>query len=402
MRRVNSSAIRSLFRKGLFLGDKKMQSHTKLSNLFILACLISLTSVGFGQGAEKLSFPYIAEITNDNVNIRSGPGTNYYHCGKLNAGDRVKVVASKYSWSHIVPPEGSFSWISKQYVSVAPDNPNVGTVTGDSVRVYAGSDMLKPIHSTTVQLHLNKNDKVGLMGEEIDDYYKIIPPSGAYLWVLTQYAKPLGPVGDVPLIAEPKAEPETDTAETAATNFFIESEKLKEYYSLTEQIEAERAKPLAQQNYEEVKRRLAEIANNSRAGKAARYAVFSIKQIGLYELAFAVDKAVPYQDSQLQETLKEIEKWRVKALTQVPDLGDFTVIGRLQISKIYGQEEELKHYRITDDSGQTICYALPEGPVSGADLSEFIGRKVGLMGTVEPHPQTKSALLRFTEITELE
>ena len=103
-----------------------MQSHTKFSNLFILAFLIILTSVGLGQEPEKPkpSFPYIAEITDDNVNIRSGPGTNYYHCGKLNSSDRVTVVASKYSWSHIIPPEGSFSWISKQYVSIDLDTPH--------------------------------------------------------------------------------------------------------------------------------------------------------------------------------------------------------------------------------------------------------------------------------------
>lgn len=380
-----------------------MQSHTKLSNLFIFSLLIILTSVGLGQEPEesKLSYPYIAEITDDNVNIRSGPGTNYYHCGKLNAGDRVTAVASKYSWSHIVPPEGSFSWISKQYVSIDPDNPNMGTVTGDSVRVYAGSDLLKPIHSTTVQLHLNKDDKVKLLGEEIDDYYKIAPPSGAYLWVLTQYTKPLGPVGEV---ASPAVvvEPEANVPEPAPTNFFIESEKLKEYYALAEQVEAEHAKPLAQQNYTEIKKTLAEIASNNRAGKAARYAEFTLRQVGLYELAFAVDKAVPYQDSQLQDNLEQIEKWRVKALAEVPDLGHLTVIGQFQISKIYGQEEELKHYRIIDDSGQTVCYALPEGPLSEADLSEFVGRKVGLIGTVEPHPQTKSALVRFSRITELE
>ena len=387
-----------------------MQSHTKLGprfagtliNFFILVCLISLAFAGFAQEAageeESIpSFPYVAEITDDNVNIRSGPGTNYYRCSKLNAGDRVKVVASKHSWSHIVPPAGSFSWISKQYVSIDPDNPFVGTVTGNAVRVYAGSDLLKPIHSTTVQLQFNKGDKVRLMGEEIGDYYKIVPPTGAYLWVLTQYTKPLGRVGEVPLIVKPKAGPQV-----GLTSIAVESEKLKEYYALAEQIEAERAKPMAQQNYAKVKKALAGLASNRRAGKAARYSGFAIKQIGRYELALAVDKAVQFQDLQLQRIFKRIEKARVTQLAQVPELGGFTVVGQFQISRIYGPEEELKHYRIIDDSGQTVCYALPEGLASKVNLSEFVGRKVGLIGTVEPHLQTKNALVRFTKITELE
>jgi hypothetical protein len=394
-----------------------MQSHTKFINLFILVCLISLASVGLAQEAatspqgsvsaaeaegNEPSFPYVAEIIEDNVNIRSGPGTNYYYCGKLNTGDRVKVVASKYSWSHIVPPASSFSWISKQYVSIEPNNPGIGVVTGNAVRVYAGSDLLKPMHSTTVQLELNRGDKVELMGEEMDDYYKIAPPTGAYLWVLTQYTKPLGAAGEVEVIVEPKTEPEANTAAVVPATISIESEKLKEYYALAEQIKAEQAKPIAQQNYAEIKKALAELAGNKEAGKAAHYSEFALKQIGRCELVLAVDKEIQLQDSQLQHIREQIENARAAELAKIPELGGFAAIGQFQTSKIYGPEESLKHYRIIDDSGQTVCYALPEGSASQMDLSKFEGRKVGLVGTVEPHPQTKGALVRFTEITELE
>jgi hypothetical protein len=394
-----------------------MQSHTKFINLFILVCLISLASVGLAQEAatspqgsvsaaeaegNEPSFPYVAEIIEDNVNIRSGPGTNYYYCGKLNTGDRVKVVASKYSWSHIVPPASTFSWISKQYVSIEPNNPGVGVVTGNAVRVYAGSDLLKPMHSTTVQLELNRGDKVELMGEEMDDYYKIAPPTGAYLWVLTQYTKPLGAVGEVEVIVEPKTEPEANTAAVVPATISIESEKLKEYYALAEQIKAEQAKPIAQQNYAEIKKALAELAGNKEAGKAAHYSEFALKQIGRCELVLAVDKEIQLQDSQLQHIREQIENARAAELAKIPELGGFAAIGQFQTSKIYGPEESLKHYRIIDDSGQTVCYALPDGSASQMDLSKFEGRKVGLVGTVEPHPQTKGALVRFTEITELE
>jgi len=399
-----------------------MQSHTKFTNLFIFICLISLTSLGSGQelsaepmevaeaGETELPFPYIAEITDDNVNIRSGPGTNYYHCGKLNTGQRIKVVARKYGWSHIVPPSGSFSWISKQYVSVDQDTPNMGTVTGDAVRVYAGSDMLKPIHSTTVQLHLNKNDKVMLMGEEIDDYYKIAPPTGAYLWVLTKYATPLGSVGEVPPIAEvpPTTEPKVvippaeETPPVVIVSSADESAELKEYYALTKQIEAEQVKPIAKQDYEKIKKKLAEIADNKKSGKAARYAEYAIKQIGRYELALAVDNEVKLQETELHNTFEQIEKTRDAGLTQVPELGGFTAIGRLQASTIFGAERELKHYFITNNTGQMICYALPEGPASEVDLSNFLGKTVGLVGRVEPYPETQSALVRFTKITKLD
>ena len=56
------------------------------------------------------SFPYVAEITGNDVRIRSGPGTNFYDCGKLYKGDRVEVVSTQLGWSRIVPPADSFSW----------------------------------------------------------------------------------------------------------------------------------------------------------------------------------------------------------------------------------------------------------------------------------------------------
>jgi len=161
-----------------------MKSYTSFLMVVILA---GFSSVGLGQIALPAAgptpaadvnavstpqFPYDAEITGDNVYIRSGPGSNYYDCGKLNKGGKVKVVSHQFSWSCIVPPPGSFSWIYVPYVTIDPDNPGTGIVTGDGVRVYAGSDMVKPIHST-LQLKLDRGEKVKLLGEQKDNYYKI-------------------------------------------------------------------------------------------------------------------------------------------------------------------------------------------------------------------------------------
>ncbi|MFQ6036822.1 MAG: SH3 domain-containing protein [Sedimentisphaerales bacterium] len=340
------------------------------------------------------SFPYVAEITGDDVNIRSGPGTNYYSCGKLNKGDRVEVVSEQFGWSRIVPPAGSFSWISMRYVSVNLDNPTIGTITGDGVRVYAGSDYVEPMHSTSEQRRLNRGDKVKLLGEEKDDYYKIAPPSGAYLWVSTQYTKPAVPIAEMP---PPAVEPITDTNMAVPTEISVEAEKLKEYYALQEQIKAERAKPIYQANFADIKKRLTEIANNKEAGKAARYAKYVIRQIEGFELALAVAKEVQLQNTQLKQIIERIDKARTTRLAKVQDLGRFVVVGVFAPFATYGPG----HYRIVDDSGKMICYALPSEEASETDLSKFIGRKVGLVGAIQPHPQTAGALVRFKEIVEL-
>ncbi|UCC23241.1 MAG: SH3 domain-containing protein, partial [Planctomycetota bacterium] len=360
---------------------------------------IASTSVGFAQEAAP-SFPYVAEINAENVNIRSGPGTNYYRTGQINKGDTVKVVASKHSWSHIVPPPGSFSWISKQYIHIEDDNPTVGIVTGDAVRVYAGSEWLKPIHSTTVQLKLNRGDRVKLMGEEKDDYYKIVPPTGAYLWVSTQYVEPLGPVGQVAAPPEPQVEVEKVRV-VVPTSLPLEAAKLKEYYELQKRMQDEHAKPLEQQNYAQIKEGLAAIAAIKESGKAARYAAFAVKQIERYELAQSVAKEVRLQDAQLQKIQSRIDKTSTMKFEEVPELGRFAVIGWLQTSSVYAPQAAPLHYRVLDDNERTICYAVAAGSALDEDLRSFVGRKVGLVGTIQPHAETKGALVRFIEVVEL-
>jgi hypothetical protein len=396
-----------------FVGGKKMQPHL---NRIIVAILAALASCGFAQEAalipekpaspndvnvvSKLSFPYVAQITGDDVYIRSGPGTNYYNCGKLRRSDKVEVVSTQFSWSRIVPPAGSFSWISTQYVSIDPNNPGIGTVTGDNVRVYAGSDYVRPIHSTTLQLKLNKGDKVKLLGEEKENYYKIAPPAGAYLWVGTEYTRPLAPAGKISEVTRSKVEP-NETTVVIPLKGSVEDEKLKVYYALEKQLQAERVKPIEQQNYASIKKAFADIAANKGAGKAGRYAEFAIKQIERLEFVLVAAKEVVLQNEQLQQTRDKIGKARAARLAKLEEQGRFAVIGQLKTSSIFGSEPQLKHYRITDEADKIICYALPTGPAATMDLSKLMDHKVGLVGTLEAHPQTGKALVKFTEVVEL-
>ncbi len=386
------------------------------ANLVIVAILAGLVSSGFGQDPNKptvrvaspndvnaasaLSFPYVAQIAGDDVYVRSGAGTNYYNCGKLKKGDRVQVVSIMFSWSRVVPPAGSFSWISAQYVAIDPNSPGVGIVTGDNVRVYAGSDEVRPMHSTSLQLKLNRGDKVKLLGEEKENYYKIVPPSGAYLWVSSEYVKPVAAIGAVVAETLVKVEP-NDVAGVGAPKISVEAEKLKEYYELEKRLKAERAKPVEQQSYSAIKKALVEIAGNKEAGKASRFAQFTIRQVERFELAVVVAKEVKLQDTQLGQTRERIDKMRSTKLTNLEELGKFTVIGQFRTSSIFGAEPQLRHYRITDESDKTICYAFGIGQAAAKDFSKLIGHKVGLVGTLEAHPQTGKALVKFTEVVEL-
>ena len=406
-----------------------MKSHINLPAIVILTCVASICNaqeiavpnsaltVAMTAASETSnipSFPYFAEITGDDVYIRTGPGTGFYRSGKFQKGDKVQVVDSQFTWSKIIPPAGSFSWISMQYVKPDTEDPTVGVVTGDNVRVWAGSDFVRPENSTSLQIKLNKGDKVTLMGEQLGGFYKIVPPQGAHLWVSTEYTKPItstitampriavAPGMDVTSQSDVTADANTASMEPATepskTQKTVAESQLEKFYAIQKQIEAEQAKPMNQQDYTTIKEALQEIADNEEAGKAARYAQATIKKVEDFQLALEVNKTVKLQNEQLEKTMNGIDKARSTKLSEMQDMGKYAVIGTLENFMTYGPG----HYRIVDDSGMTVCTALPGEQASGRNYDSLIGKKVGLIGKIEPHKQTAGALVRFEKIVSLE
>lgn len=380
-----------------------------------------------------LAFPYEAEIIADSVLVRSGPGTNYYSSGKLEKGAVVKVVATQFSWSRIVPPPGSFCWISSRYVSRDPDNPGTGIVTGDGVRVYAGSEHLKPLHSKTMQLKLVKGDKVTFMGDEEDGYIKIVPPAGAYLWVSSEYVRKLEPAPkqapEIPAAQEfppPATKPEFAEATEEPSSSDVQSQPkprprrvatpqetepwsdssskaMDDYRRLEEQIAAERMKPIAEQDYSRIEEKLSRMAGMKEdEPKVARYAEFTLGQVKRYQLAAEVARQIEQQDSLLEAATHKIKGARAARMAEIPHLGEFAVIGIFRESNIFGPEMELRRYTVSNEQGNIACYAVPVGIASGMDLSRFEERRVGLSGTIEAHPEISGALVRFTRIVALD
>jgi uncharacterized protein YgiM (DUF1202 family) len=403
-----------------------MKSRITLLALVISACFVTIcfgwqtaapdaTASGEQGSAQTQPFPYLAEITGTDVLIRTGAGIGYYDCGKFKKGDKIQVVGSQFTWSKIVPPPGCFSWISMQYVEIDPEDSSYGSVRGDNVRVYAGADNLRPTYSTSRQVKLSKGDKVKLLGEQLDDYYKIAPPKGAYLWVSTKYTNKITPTieGPMPRIAitpgidtmqgtDMTTETDTGTTELVSdSNSTVVEVKvetpLDKYYDIQKLIDAEQVKPINQQDYASIKEALTEIANDENAGRAARYAQAVIEQVKGYELAIEVGKTVKLQNEQLIKIKARIDKSRTERIAEIEDLGRYAVIGKLENFMTYGPG----HYRIVDESDRTICTALPSQQASGKDFSSLLGKKVGLIGTIEPHQQTAGALVRFDNVVTL-
>jgi len=142
-------------------------------------------------------------------------------------------------------------------------------------------------------------------------------------------------------------------------------------YALFEQIKIEQAKPLARQNYAEIKAALAEItARNS--GSVALCAKYALEQLEPCNLPMVFTGGL-YERKELQQ-IRE----RIAPAIQLPR--ECVVIGTLERRVVSG----LSYARLLDGERKTIGYFRP-APSMLEDESRFIGHQVGLvvMGEVE-------------------
>jgi uncharacterized protein YgiM (DUF1202 family) len=171
--------------------------------------ILATVSMAYGQAASE---PFTGIITGDDVYVRAGASQNYYAVTKLNKGDFVEVHDNLFGWYRIAPPAGSYSYISKAYVTPNADG-SEGEVTGDKVRVRAPSPA-GPDASYRIQVKLDKGAKVKILGAEAS-YYKIVPPEQVYLFVSEKFvAKPTAAQLAARRLATEASETEPTTPDT--------------------------------------------------------------------------------------------------------------------------------------------------------------------------------------------
>lgn len=386
-------------------------------------------------------YPFVAAATSNDIYVRSGKGPGYYHCGKVNTGDLVTVIEEISGWAKILPLPENYSWIHKNSVKLNSQTPGVGTITGETpARIWAGSDFIEPIRSSSLQTRLNAGEIVDLFDAtqtESGDYYKIKCPPGAYLWISSEYLKYVGPVkpaepvvaptpaeekaltleeklGVEPVEAKPTEETPAAPEEVAEPEAKIEEVKpeppkptppsketiyLQQCYDLSEKINAELKKPLKEQNYSDYKQQLNTIIGDTEAGKSSIYAKFLIERIDRYELAIGVTETLKNQDNQLDKLREQIEKAHQAQLVKIPVAKDMPLYtGTVKPSFVYTGTGGQKRFLLTDTTGRILCYMLPAGPEIQGRLEQLISREIAVRGTIISDPKALVTLVSVTAI----
>lgn len=111
-------------------------------------------------------------ITAAEVDVRSGPSTNFYATTRLKAGDKVRVVQTDKNnpgWLAIKPPAGSQSWIEATFVQRSGPNGQHGTVFCDeatTVPIKPASHVVN-VEPSVVSLNLKRGTIVSIAGKEV-------------------------------------------------------------------------------------------------------------------------------------------------------------------------------------------------------------------------------------------
>lgn len=156
------------------LGFKISKNISKKLLILIVFLLVCVD----GYAKNQYSFPFVAEVMSDSLNVRSGQSENFEKIFRLEQGDHVVVLADSFSWYKIELPEGSSGFVSRKFI-----DQNTGRVTGNRVNVRSRNG-----GQATILCQVNKGDDIEIL-ELIDDWYRIKPLENCYGWVRQKYLK---------------------------------------------------------------------------------------------------------------------------------------------------------------------------------------------------------------------
>lgn len=144
-------------------------------------------SIAASASAER---PYTAKVIQKKIEVRSGPGLDFYATDYLKSGDIIEVhQTGADDWLAIRPPHGSYSWLPAKYVELT-NEPHVGRIIATDLVPKIGSsigterdahqiklkvgELVEVIEAKEVELENNRS---------FETWYKIAPPAGEFRWV---------------------------------------------------------------------------------------------------------------------------------------------------------------------------------------------------------------------------
>lgn len=359
---------------------------------------------------ENSRYQFQGMINANSVYIRSGPSENNYPTMKLDKGAMVTVVGIKYDWLKVLPPEGSFCYVSKAFVDKR-GNGSVGRVMKADLSVRAGSSLSSL--KTQVQTKLNTGEDVEIIRDE-GEYFVIKPPAGAYVFINKKDVDPVRPLNgesarpasdtgvvdgstdvmppvngtSTPTVADPGTDianndvPSTGSqAVTTPAAADASSKAQVQFDKLDAELRAAASKPLEQQSLVELKKQYEQlIAGNQLPGSLQRLAQQRLALVDQQLTALAELTKIRNEHEAMNQKQMALQAEQAELQTRLAshDVQVYSAVGTLWTSSLQvGSGGTL--YRLTDPAnGRTLVYVRCDDP----KIATLAGQFVGVQGKV--------------------
>lgn len=380
-------------------------------------------------------FQFIGRVNGPSVFVRAGASDVDYPVMKLDSGAQVTVVGERFGWLKIMPPDGSFCYVAKAYVEKHGDGTQGRVVNTLNARVGSSLNDMKAVIATK----LEPGTDVQIIGEA-DEYFKIKPPEGTYLYVKKEFIEPVqriakpadAPSGDnsaanaapanadnstasaagpttnpadgstvamtpttQPALAmdEPTTQPSAGPTTTPTDKTLADDEA--SFDQLQQRYAAESGKTLDQQDPASLLAGYQKIASDRVLPESLlqttdeRVTVLKAR-VTDREQFVAVQKE--QQEAKARLTALQAERQELQDRVAKTDVKFYTAVGTLRPSSL--QQGTMPLYRLTDPvTGRTVVYIKSDDVKLGSMSGQFIGVK----GDVIDDPQLSLKVITPTD-----
>ncbi|MCA9141546.1 MAG: SH3 domain-containing protein [Planctomycetaceae bacterium] len=386
------------------------------------------------------SFPYKVAVKSREVTVRSGPGSQFYVTGQIEAGDEIEVYERKGGgWLGIRPPKGSFNWVEASKLRMTND-PDVAKVVGNNVVAWVGSESDTDTDHKW-QVKLDPGESVQLMsrqsmsifrGDELRDFYQIAPPAGEFRWVqerdidpLKEQASATNPQSEIQLaqfqvvaeeisetpavtdgfVARDDVPTETEAARVASlaprTDFRPSENRIADFDSMAKMLDIRLSETVAQRPTQwklaalrqEAEALLEQSDTTLHRGKA-RLILENIKEFERLQLSYA-GIADPNADEFVADSPATNEASPTSDATDFDPRFD----GRGWLLPVHSSHQASPPYALLDQQGQILSFV---SPAPGLNLHRYLRKEVGIFGQRSRAEFLKKPHLTADRIVDME
>jgi uncharacterized protein YgiM (DUF1202 family) len=157
----------------------------------VLSALILFLIVLFEVALAQESFPFIAEVNSDNINLRSDSTASAYAIGVLKKGERLEVVQESYGWYKVRLPKTIPAYVKGTLASCINYNqsqPEVDSQSCLAVKVLKDRVNIRAqaSESSVILGVADQNEVITVTGQD-GFWYKIEPITNSFGWVNSKF-----------------------------------------------------------------------------------------------------------------------------------------------------------------------------------------------------------------------